>query len=93
MEKQLKYHRLGDEEPKSSSDSENIRLMDGETIPPRSHRRQCFRTVWKVLGVVVFLLTYTPLVVLAVWKVKTTDPTFGGRIIKCEDQRHNRIWL
>ena len=83
MEKQSEYQPVDYDDPKTSSESEDTMLMGGGAVHVPQRRRN-LRTIWQIVGTVLFLIVYTPLVVLMTRRTVKEDPTYGGQIIKCE---------
>jgi hypothetical protein len=81
MEKPVEYPDVEYSEPKTSSDSEDAQLIQGNTKQTR--RRRGMFVLWQTVGVFLFLALYTPLVFMMGRRKTTDDPTHGGKIIKC----------
>lgn len=83
MEKQAEYQPVDYDDPRTSSESEGTMLMGRGAVHLPTGRRN-LRTAWQVVGAILFLVAYTPLVVLMTRRTVKEDPTYGGKIIKCE---------
>jgi len=84
MERVYTQSIYDDSEPKTSSDSEEAQLMGGKST--LLSQRKTRANWWFVAGSVLFLIVYTPLVMIATrfFLGQDHDLTYGGKIIKCE---------